>query len=144
MLVDSMFLNSVYTKKLVVIDRHTHKHRQNQCIVTLQHMRRWLMIDACIPIMSCTMLPTYCFWLVIYSLILVLITINLRFQFMLKCWERLPETRPTFSFIVRSLSKVLDGMAGYMDIDSLKGIQNIITDDSGNTSIGNEPINKMW
>ena len=83
------------------------------------------------------------FWFVIYSLILVLITINLRFQFMLKCWELSPETRPTFSFIVRSLSKVLDGMAGYMDIDNLKGIQNIITDDSGNTSIGNEPINKM-
>ena len=58
---------------------------------------------------------------------------------MLKCWEISPETRPTFSFIVRSLSKVLDGMAGYMDIDNLKGVQNIM-DDSGNTSISNEPI----
>ena len=58
---------------------------------------------------------------------------------MLKCWEISPETRPTFSFIVRSLSKVLDGMAGYMDIDNLKGVQNIM-DDSGNTSISNEPF----
>ena len=48
MLVDSTFLNSVYTKKLVtrlvadimVIDRYMHKHRQNQCIVTLRHMRQ--------------------------------------------------------------------------------------------------------
>ena len=58
---------------------------------------------------------------------------------MLKCWELSPETRPTFSFIVRSLSKVLDGMAGYMDIDNLKGVQNIM-DDSGNTSISKEPL----
>ena len=80
-------------------------------------------------------------WFIIkfYKLILVLIIINLRFQFMLKCWELSPETRPTFSFIVRSLSKLLDGMAGYMDIDNLKGVQNIM-DDSGNTSISNEPI----
>ena len=35
---------------------------------------------------------------------------------MLKCWEHTPDTRPTFSLLVTSLSKFLDSMAGYMDI----------------------------
>ena len=57
---------------------------------------------------------------------------------MLKCWELSPESRPTFSLLVRSLSKFLDNMAGYMDIGNIKGVQNV--DDSGDTSKNNEPI----
>ena len=39
---------------------------------------------------------------------------------MLKCWEIAPETRPTFSLLVRSLSKFLENIAGYMDVSNLK------------------------
>jgi hypothetical protein len=60
---------------------------------------------------------------------------------MLKCWELSPETRPTFSLLVRSLSKLLDGMAGYMDIGNLKGVQNV--EDSGDIVMSNEPISSM-
>ena len=62
-----------------------------------------------------------------------------RYQLMLKCWEHSPETRPTFNLLVRSLSKLLDGMAGYMDIGNIKGVQNV--DNSVDTSKCNEPKN---
>ena len=59
----------------------------------------------------------------LYGIIVTMFTnsIILRFQFMLKCWELDPETRPTFSMLVKSLSKFLDSMAGYMDVSNIKG-----------------------
>ena len=35
---------------------------------------------------------------------------------MLQCWDSQPGKRPTFSYIVSSLSQSLENMAGYMDI----------------------------
>ena len=35
---------------------------------------------------------------------------------MLQCWDSQPGKRPTFSYIVNSLSQCLEAMAGYIDI----------------------------
>ena len=35
---------------------------------------------------------------------------------MLQCWDSQPGKRPTFSYIVNSLSQYLEAMAGYIDI----------------------------
>ena len=58
---------------------------------------------------------------------------------MLKCWKLSPDTRPTFSLLVRSLSKFLDRMAGYMDIGTIKEEKHV--EDSGNIfSRSSEPM----
>ena len=58
---------------------------------------------------------------------------------MLKCWEHTPDTRPTFSSLVTSLSKFLDSMAGYMGIGTIKEEKHM--EDSGNIfSRSSEPM----
>ena len=37
---------------------------------------------------------------------------------MLKCWDSEPQSRPTFSDIVTSLSQSLEAMADYLDISA--------------------------
>ena len=37
---------------------------------------------------------------------------------MRQCWELEPESRPSFSSLVQSLSKFLESIAGYMDFSA--------------------------
>ena len=38
-----------------------------------------------------------------------------------QCWELEPESRPSFSSLVKSLSKFLESIAGYIDFNSFGG-----------------------
>ena len=42
-----------------------------------------------------------------------------RYEFMLQCWELEPEKRPSFSSLVKSLSKFLESIAGYVDFSTV-------------------------
>jgi hypothetical protein len=57
---------------------------------------------------------------------------------MLKCWELSPQTRPTFSLLVQSLSKFLENIVGYADIGNFMRVKHM--DTSGDTANDdNEP-----
>ena len=45
-----------------------------------------------------------------------------RFMFMLKCWEVEPNNRPSFCDLVKSLSKSLGIIAGYIDISAIRTV----------------------
>ena len=51
---------------------------------------------------------------------------------MLKCWELAPQTRPTFSLLIQSLSKFLENIVGYTDVGNFMGVQHM--DNSGNSN----------
>ncbi len=36
---------------------------------------------------------------------------------LLSCWKELPEERPPFSELVQEMAKVLEGVAGYLDLN---------------------------
>ena len=40
---------------------------------------------------------------------------------MRQCWEFKPESRPSFSSLVKSLSKFLESIAGYIDFNAFGG-----------------------
>ena len=42
-----------------------------------------------------------------------------RYKFMHQCWELEPENRPTFSSLVKSFSKFLESIAGYVDFSAV-------------------------
>lgn len=40
-----------------------------------------------------------------------------RFSVMIKCWEGSPKDRPSFSNIYKEVSKLIERVAGYLDIE---------------------------
>ena len=60
---------------------------------------------------------------------------------MLGCWELEPNGRPSFSDLVSSLSRVLEAMAGYMDVGAFGQLQvQPLKSESGDgTRVGEQP-----
>ena len=66
-----------------------------------------------------------------------------RYELMLSCWELEPDSRPTFSNLVSSLSQLLETMAEYMDVGAF-GDKGCETDpvDPTDTNVHSEPGDK--
>jgi hypothetical protein len=43
----------------------------------------------------------------------------IRYKYIHQCWELEPENRPTFSSLVKSFSKFLESIAGYVDFSTI-------------------------
>ena len=65
---------------------------------------------------------------------------------MLQCWEFEPKKRPTFSNLVKSLSKCLETVAGYVDIGALspRGITPELSEEAtvSNPSASDAPVER--
>ena len=58
---------------------------------------------------------------------------------MLGCWELEPNGRPSFSDLVSSLSRVLEAMAGYMDVGAFGQLQVQPLKSESGDGIGEQP-----
>ena len=50
-----------------------------------------------------------------YTLLCLIIS----YSIMIKCWEDNPKLRPTFSKLVGNINRIMESMAGYLDISTL-------------------------